>query len=27
MGEKRQRKTDVVAGPGQETCWCVKIEI
>jgi len=27
MGENGQTKTDVAAGPGQEKCWCVKIEI
>ena len=26
-GENGQRKTDVAAGPGQENCWYVKIEI
>jgi len=26
-GENGQIKTDVAAGPGQEKCWCVKIEI
>jgi len=26
MGQNGQRKTDVAAGPGQEKCWCIKIE-
>jgi len=25
--ENGPRNTDVAAGPGQEKCWCVKIEI